>query len=145
MAAAQSLFFTLVGGVAALYHGQIRNIRSNPIAAPKCLDIENHHYEYDPGHIQPGTAVQLWSCNGKWNQDWKFSSHGETGQLFSTQTPLSRQMCLAYSSVKKHAAVTLEFCNTAPAGGWNWKYDHVNKQVQVQSAPSLCLGICTGG
>lgn len=139
MAAAQSLFFTLIGGVAA-YHGQIRNIRSHPNASPKCLDIENSHYHYTPSTILAGTAVQLWDCNGKWNQDWKFSLAGKTGQLISTKT--KNRMCLSYAKPNDLEKVKLELCSKAPAS--NWKYDPVNKMVKVQSDPTLCLGICVG-
>merc|ERR1712113_797130 len=49
------------------------------IASGKCLDINNHNMK-QPSEIPDETKVELFSCNGLWNQQWELKD----GQLVNT-------------------------------------------------------------
>lgn len=144
MAAAQSLLFTVFGGAAA-YTGQIRN-GPYGIAAKHnmCLDIENVEYKHHRDDIPKNAQVQLWGCNGQWNQDWEFSSGSTYGKLISAQTPGYHRMCLSYTGgAVAGSDVQLDFCSpTTP----EWIYDPHTKNLKLDvPGTNLCLGICTTG
>lgn len=143
MAAAQSLLFTVFGGAAA-YTGQIRN-GPYGIASKHnmCLDIENVEYQYHWYDIPKQSQVQLWGCNGQWNQDWEFSSGSTHGKLISAQTPMSHRMCLSYlGSAVPGSDVQLDYCSVTNA---QWNYDPTTNNLHLVGPGNLCLGICKPG
>ncbi|WP_219501909.1 extracellular catalytic domain type 1 short-chain-length polyhydroxyalkanoate depolymerase [Nonomuraea ceibae] len=115
MAAHAVRFFGLDGGTPGDGAGQIRGTGSG-----RCLDV--------PGAATAdGTAVQLWDCNGRANQQWAATAAGEI-KVYGAK-------CLDAAGTGNGAAIQIYSC----WGGDNqkWRVNADGSIVGVQSG--LCL------
>jgi len=91
----------------------------NP-SSGKCLDINNHD-NLSPDKIADNTKVELYSCNGKWNQQWEL----QNGHIVNTPSG----KCLDVDETaypNNEAKVQLMQCADASSAKQNWELHPVS-------------------
>ena len=100
-------------------------------ASGRCVDV--------PGFsTTPGTALDLWDCNGGGNQSWNFDSSHE----LTVYADRCMQAGTDGSSVAAGQSVVIAACTGASVQHWNVNADGT---ITSQADPGLCLDAAGAG